>query len=270
MNVNKLLLALSLAISFTSTRVFAQTTWTDGGGDASWTNTSNWSNGVPTSGTAVIFENPISVVGIDTGGSTTVASITVNTGTDAFFIASAGSETLIVNGSFLNNSTNLVEINVGYTVGASSILDGPITFNSSLNLDLRTATIAGDITLNSSIVFQLNNTTITGYGRFSAGSGSSITFSGGINSISFSASSTYTGVNGDSFNLVSNSGGTLTGFSASLFDISTLPTLTGGLTWNTDNLGSGVLSVVPEPATWALLATGLTTMMIFRPRRRRD
>ena len=47
-------------------------------------------------------------------------------------------------------------------------------------------------------------------------------------------------------------------------------------TWSTVNLGttykfselSGVLSVVPEPATWALLAFSLTTVMVLRRRRR--
>jgi hypothetical protein len=174
-----------------------------------------------------------------------------------------------VNGSFLNNSSNAVEVNLGYTVGASSTLDGPINFNGSVNVDLRTATIAGAVNLNSSVVLQLNNTTGTGYGRFSVGSGATLTFGGGPNSVSFSPSSTYTGVNGNVFTLVSNSGGTVTGLNASLFDVSTLPTLTGGLAWDTSNLGSGVLAVVvPEPSTWLLLTAGLTTVVVFRRRRR--
>jgi hypothetical protein len=43
-------------------------------------------------------------------------------------------------------------------------------------------------------------------------------------------------------------------------------TLGGGLTANY-KATTGVLTVVPEPTTWALLAGSLTTVMVFRRRR---
>lgn len=269
MNVIKILVATFLIFVATTEYVAAQSaTWTDGGGDASWSNSANWSGGVPVSGTNVIFADPISVVGVDTGGATTVASISVNATTAAFSIVPSFSESLIVNGSFLNNSSNLVTVNLTYTVGSTSTLDGPIAFMSTLNIDLRTVTVVGSISMNANIVMQLNNSTGTGYGRFSVGGASTLTFGGGLNSIKFSPASTYSGVNGDIFNLVTNSGGTLLGFSSSLFDVSTLPTLTGALTWNTSALSTGTLSVVPEPKTWLMLALGLTVIVVFRRRQK--
>ncbi len=46
-----------------------------------------------------------------------------------------------------------------------------------------------------------------------------------------------------------------------------LPVLNSGLHWDTDNLYSdGTLSVVPEPATWLLLALGATGLLFYRRR----
>jgi hypothetical protein len=255
-----------LSAFFAITSLAVGDTWTDGGLDGSWSNPDNWTDGVPTNTTAVIFADPISVVGVDTGGSTTVASITVDTGTSAFQITQLVGESLVVNGNFINNSTNAVDVSIDYTVGASATLDGPIDFNSLLTLGTRTASLLGTIDVGL-VTLQLNNATGTGYGRFSLGSGSTLTFTGGLNSVSFAASSTYTGVLNDTFTLVGNSGGSIVGLTASIFDVSTLPTLSGFLTWDTSNLATGTLSVVPEPSTWLLLTAGLTSVIVFRRRR---
>jgi len=58
--------------------------------------------------------------------------------------------------------------------------------------------------------------------------------------------------------------GTMTG----TFGAITGTDLGGGLSWDTSNLYStGVITVVPEPATWALIAIGGTLMMATRRRR---
>jgi len=265
-STSKLLVCLTLFAAFTSPTHAVVTSWTDGGLDGSWSNPDNWTGGVPTNSSDVVFADPISVVGVDTAGATTVASITVNATTSAFQLVPAAGESLVVNGNFINNSTNAVDVSIDYTVGASATLDGPIAFNSLLTLGTRTASLLGTIDVGL-VTLQLNNATGTGYGRFSLGSGSTLTFGGGVNSVSFAGTSTYTGVLNDTFTLVGNSGGSIVGLTASIFDVSTLPALSGFLTWDTSNLATGTLSVVPEPSTWLLLTAGLTSVIVFRRRR---
>ncbi|HEX9047511.1 MAG TPA: PEP-CTERM sorting domain-containing protein, partial [Verrucomicrobiae bacterium] len=68
---------------------------------------------------------------------------------------------------------------------------------------------------------------------------------------------------GDSFNLFD---GTITGTFASVL----LPTLDAGLTWDQSNLyTTGIITVVPEPATTALLGSGVL-LTIWQLRRRRS
>ena len=75
-------------------------------------------------------------------------------------------------------------------------------------------------------------------------------------------SSGYTAVFGNSVDLFnwSTTSGT--------FSTITGTDLGGGLSWDTSSLYTdGVITVVPEPATWALLAAGLTVTMVLRRRR---
>ena len=54
------------------------------------------------------------------------------------------------------------------------------------------------------------------------------------------------------------------------FTVITGTDLGGGKSWDTSALyTTGVITVVPEPATWALLAFSLTTVMVLRRRRQR-
>ena len=268
---HRIIIAIATMLASVSGSCAAPITWIDGArGDPSWSNGLNWDTGIaPVSSSDVIFADPFSagVVGVDTGA-TTVASISVNSGTSAFSIVPLGSDSLIVTGSFLNNSSNTVSVQLDYALGGSATLDGPIAFNSLLNVGVRTAMIAGAINVGATSL-QLNNTSVSGYGRFAVGSGATLAFGNGAGSVTFSPSSTYAGSSGDIFNLVANSGGAVTGLNLALFDVNTLPTLTSGLAWNTASLGSGTLSVysIPEPSTWALLAGSLTIVMVLRRRR---
>lgn len=75
--------------------------------------------------------------------------------------------------------------------------------------------------------------------------------------------------NGQTFHLFQTQAGAPLALSG-IFAARNLPTLSGGLTWDESALySSGDLSVVPEPATWALLAFSLTTVMVMRRRSRK-
>lgn len=234
---------------------FAQTIWTDGGGDNSWLNTANWNPGaVPISTTAVqIGTQPTgNFVGIDTGGPTTVASFTFNnTLTAPVDVAPLATETLQVNGAITNNSTFTDSFSLGVIAGASAVWSGPLNFTSPVAIGTNTITLSNTITF-SGLSFDI--TSASTYGRF-LGAGTATVTGATIN-----ITGAYAGVVNDTFDLTTGnfSGATL----------GTLPTLSGSLTWNTSAfLTTGVLTVVPEPATWALLAGSLTTVMVFRRRR---
>jgi hypothetical protein len=68
---------------------------------------------------------------------------------------------------------------------------------------------------------------------------------------------------GDSFDILN---GTITGTFANL----DLPSLPGGEQWNTSELySSGLLTVTPEPSTFALLVIGAISLLFYARRRRR-
>ncbi|MCB1225063.1 MAG: autotransporter-associated beta strand repeat-containing protein, partial [Verrucomicrobiales bacterium] len=72
---------------------------------------------------------------------------------------------------------------------------------------------------------------------------------------------------GDTFNLFDWTG--LVSGDSNMVDNLELPTLSGGLVWNTSQFNStGVISItgVPEPARWALLLTGLLAICLRRRR----
>jgi len=71
----------------------------------------------------------------------------------------------------------------------------------------------------------------------------------------------YSFVGGESFNFLD------AGAWSGAFDAWTLPTLTGGMTWDTSLFETaGILSVVPvpEPATWIALAAGIVLLSLRR------
>ena len=73
----------------------------------------------------------------------------------------------------------------------------------------------------------------------------------------------YSATAGDTFQIFTSGG-----FDSGSFAITT--NLAGGLTWNTTSLAStGVVSIVPEPSTWALLSLGLVALSMFAQRYRR-
>jgi hypothetical protein len=264
-NLAQIFVLLASAFLFSAADLNAATTWTGASDGVSWNDAANWNSGLPTSTVDAILPDVTSgVLGVGGGTNAAAKSITVDSGSSAFQIVAAGVEILNLSGNFTNSSVNVVDVALDTSFLANSILDGPITFSGIANVDLRSLTIVDSISFSNNVLLQLNS--VASYGKMTLSSAASLNLSGA--SISFSPSSTYTGVSGDIFQLVNISAGSWSGVTGSTLGVGSLPALTGGLTWNTANFSTnGSISVVPEPATWALLAGSLTTVVIFRRRR---
>lgn len=235
----------------------AQTTiWNDGAGDQTWSVPANWSNGVPGPTTAVqIGTQPTgNQIGIDTGA-TIIGSLAFNNTLTANvdITAFTPSDTLQVNGAITNNSGFSASISLSFFAGASSVWSGPLQFTNLATIGTNQITLSNAITFSgTNLNFDITNAST--YGRF-LGAGTAT-----VTGVTINIGGAYAGVANDTFDLTS---GNFTGAT-----LGTLPTLGGGLTWDTTNfLTNGTLTVVPEPTTWALLAGSLTTVMIFRRRR---
>jgi autotransporter-associated beta strand protein len=213
-----------------------------------------------------------------------LAIIKSGNGTQVFGTNSVGSYTgnttvsegtLIINGDF-STATGNVHVASGAILGGNGTLGGTTSVTGSLRPgnSLGILTITNSFTWNSGDdwVFELgaanssDRLILTGSnGEFLKGSGSTFEFD--------FAGSTTTG----NFTLVdwsstSNLGGGALGTSFQLSDF-TYTGLGGGNTGTFSLSGSQLnFTVVPEPATWALLTTCLTVTMVFRKRtsRRRD
>jgi hypothetical protein len=230
--------------------LFAQTTlWTDGGLDASWSNVANWSNGVPTSSSSLVISTQPSagLIGIDTGVNTnTIGSLAFNAGLSNFTFLSAGIETLIVNGSITNNTSNNTSFTFGLslTAGSSATWSGPLSYASSVGIGLNSITLQGVHSFSGGAVnFDITN--VTTFGRF-LGAGTTL-FSGSTINIG----GAYLGNLGDTFDF------TTTSFAGAT--LGALRPLTLGLDWDRSNfISTGVLTVVaapiPEPATYSAMA----------------
>jgi len=254
------LLQISFAILIFALQPKSQASlWTDGGGDQLWSTGANWSPGVPINSSNVqIGTQPTGdQIGVDTGTTTVASFVFNNTLTAATDITTLSStDTLQINGAITNSSSFTNSFSLQVIAGATAVWTGPLAFTNIVNIGVFQITLANAITFSGpSLNFDITNATI--HGRF-LGAGTATVTGATIN-----IGGAYTGVANDTFDLTSGnfSGATL----------GTLPTLGGGLTWNSSNfLTNGTLTVVPEPSTWALLAGSLTTVMIFRFRRRRS
>ncbi|MEI8310495.1 MAG: autotransporter-associated beta strand repeat-containing protein [Verrucomicrobiota bacterium] len=200
------------------------------------------------------------------GNNTYTGTTTVTTGT------------LIIDGNQASSTGNL-SIAAFAILGGSGTIGGEVTVTSS-------GILAPGTVLDSTSTLTLNNTNLI---MVHANSKINLDITGtaagtfdnivGINSLSlaagsvnFTLSGTYTTASWDVLDFASKSGN----FSAITLAGSYTGNLTrSGETW-TGNIGgqdwtfaqtTGLLSVVPEPSTWALLAFSLTSVMILRRRR---
>jgi len=251
-------------IAFFATCVaMAQSVWSDGAGDQTWSTPGNWQgNAVPTSVTNVqIGTQPTGdQIGVDTG-STTIASLAFNSSlTGASTITGfQSSDTLTVNGAITNNSSATQGFLLPIFAGASATWSGSLTYGSNVGIGANQITLAGTNAFSGlNLNFDITNTST--YGNFIVSGTATFTSNVHIN-----INSSYVFVGGETFDFTSGSFGSAT--------IGTLPTLTAGLSWNTSSfISSGVLSVVsaiPEPSAYAaIFGAAAIGFGIWRKRRK--
>lgn len=194
----------------------------------------------------------------------TLTGVNTYTGTT---IVSAG--TLVVNGSLAAGSA--VTVDSGATLGGNGTIGGNVTVAGNLNPGNSPGilTVDGDLTLQSTATTTMEITGTTS-GTFDQVVGiNAMTLDGAL---VLSLTGTYGTASWDLFDFASETGNfasiTLSGsYSGILSRTGDLWTGNiGGQDWTFSQL-TGDLSVVPEPSTWALLAGGLTVVMVLRRRR---
>jgi autotransporter-associated beta strand protein len=172
----------------------------------------------------------------------------------------SGGEVRHINANQINNST-AVTLSGGHlnlnnnaeTLGALSI-----SGSSTLSLGTGTLTLSGaSTTFASGQTLNLGISSLASFGRIDAGA-NALSFAGMLN-----VTGTHSFTAGDSFNLFD---GVLSGTFSSV----SLPSLSGGLQWDTSSLyATGVISVIPEPSAFAALAgLGVVGFAVTRRRRR--
>jgi autotransporter-associated beta strand protein len=233
------------------------------------------------------------------GADLTVGVAITNGNSTAASLSKTGNGNLTF--SVANTYTGATTISTGTLIlsGAGTVGSGNLTVASGAKLDISgitgaTYALGAGQTLNGSGTITATGKTLSVAGSFNPGSSpGTLTVDGGFTLVGGSASTfEINGKTAGQFDqLVVNGlltfGGTLnltTGYtvnlgdSVNLFDWSTKSgtfssivgaDLGGGKSWDTTNLYTdGTITVVPEPATWGLLAFSLTTVIVLRRRRR--
>lgn len=248
-------LSIAIAVLFSTIAASAQT-W-DGGGDATYWDgdfgAENWDSDVIPSSTNVIFNTNAGDTGVFEAITITSLTFSSNVTNAATVITAGGS--LTVNNAITNNSIATQSFDIGVSAGSGTIAwDGPLNFKSIVNAGVRQVSLSGNITFTNSTI-NLNINSLASYGRFNV-VGGSVTFSGttriNLNEGTFSA---YAAGNTFDFSNGNFSGATL----------GNLPALSGGLTWDTSNFTTaGIISVIPEPSSYAALVGAMALCLSAR------
>jgi autotransporter-associated beta strand protein len=197
-----------------------------------------------------------------TGNNTYTGATTVSTGT------------LLINGS--TSTSSAVTVDAGATLGGNGTVGGFTTVNGDLKPGNSPGvlTFSSGLTLNGTTTMEINGSATPGTDFDKVVVTSGTTTLGGALAFSFGSLLT----NNVPINLFSFSGTSLGNFSG----VTSTGSYSGpwqvgvaGDTWTfsdgtqtlTFSEVTGTLNVVPEPATWALLAFSLTTVMVLRRRR---
>jgi fibronectin-binding autotransporter adhesin len=215
--------------------------------------------------------------------STYTGSTTISAGT--LLLGSGGS---IATSSTINVATgatfNVSAVSGGYVLGTGQTLKGGGTVlgNATINGNLQPGNSPGLLTVNGTLTLASNSTTtIEIDGSTTRGTdfdaidvSSDLTYGGNL---TLAVGTTF-GTGNYTFNVFDSASQTSTfnaitlsgNYTGSLTGPGNVWSLTSGLnTWTfTHSTGDLGLTVVPEPATWALLAGSLTTLLVFRRRRR--
>jgi len=233
------------------------------GGDDYWTTDINWSSGSApnSSSVAVLFnKQPTASIELDSGGETSVGSITFdNALTASMSLVPFGPSTLKVVGAITNFDDNRHTFGLGLTAGANAIWTGPLSFTNKVDFQNFDISVSGNLNFSGTrIYFNINNA--SNYGSIDLLSGGSITL-GGSTKIDISATLASSLVAGNSFDFINGA------FAAG--SLGDLPTLSSGLYWDSSKFYTdGILTVsaIPEPSTYAMLV--LSGLIFFVVRRK--
>jgi hypothetical protein len=254
--------SLLLLLSFSIAAHADSTTWNDGdstgAGFGLYSDSANWSNGVPTTTSDVVIGTMLGIdntILLDTGGSTIGSLTFANSLNTGVMIVPGSGDQLTINGNITNSSlfqdTFQDVVNAGanatYTGGAAGL-----QIENTLNVSHFNIATSGSVVVASgnTLVFDVNS--LSSYGKIG---------SIGVNGDDIAIEGSYKGNAGDVFNLTTGN------FSGATLD--PLPVLSPGLFWNTSSfLADGVLTVeaVPEPSTYALLLVGGLVLLGLRKR----
>jgi autotransporter-associated beta strand protein len=190
--------------------------------------------------------------------------------------------TLLINGS--TSSSSAVNVSSGAILGGNGTIGGAVNVNSGGFLAPGNSPgllTVGSLTLNSgsTTAFEINNITTRGtdYDAINITVASGLTLNGTF-TINFTSGTAlanttninlfgYTGTHTGDFASMTSTGFYPSGLGGWTHGVGDVWTLSSGGQTLTFSEGTGYLNVVPEPATWALLAFSLTTVMVLRRRR---
>jgi len=224
----------------------------------------------------LIYDASTSVLGIRKSGN---ATLTLSGNNTYVGVTTVSAGTLLINGN-QTAATGNVSVSASATLGGNGTLGGAVTVantgilapgtsgdtTTTLTLASKDLTMAG---ADSKIALNITGTAagefdrLVGIAAFTQGGDITFTLSGSytaLDSWNIFASTSRFG-NFDTISLAGSYNGTLSR-SGSIWTNTNI----GGQSWKFDET-LGTLSVIPEPATWVLLAASLTTVMILRRRR---
>jgi autotransporter-associated beta strand protein len=221
----------------------------------------NTPGAITVSAGAVVLSNGIdttNIIGLDVaaGSALDVTSLTIGSATQtaARSIYARGTITGDIS-DIMGASAYLTSVSPGITTLAAG--------STSIATGIGTLSVTGNMTFDSysELTAELGAPTTKGttYDLLSVG-GTLNLLSNSVLNVTLSS---YTPVLGDSYDILD--WGTLSG---TFGTINPLPTLSAGLSWDTSQLyTTGTISVVPEPATFVLLAMAAAMMLLLRRKR---